>query len=44
MRKRNGDYGFMNEIYVVGLGPGKEEMMTGEAIRALDNADTIIGR
>ncbi|MBR2842150.1 MAG: precorrin-3B C(17)-methyltransferase, partial [Lachnospiraceae bacterium] len=33
----------MNEIYVVGLGPGKEEMMTGEAIRALDNADTIIG-
>ena len=33
----------MNEIYVVGLGPGKEEMMTGEAIRALDDADTIIG-
>ena len=33
----------MNEIYVVGLGPGKEEMMTGEAIWALDNADTIIG-
>ena len=33
----------MNEIYVVALCPGKEEMMTGEAMRALDNADTIIG-
>ena len=33
----------MNKIYVVGLGPGKEEMTTAEAIRALEEADTIIG-
>lgn len=30
-------------IYVVGMGPGKEEMMTGEAIQALEEADVIIG-
>ena len=33
----------MNKIYVVGLGPGKEEMTTAEAIHALEDADTIIG-
>ena len=32
-----------NSIYIVGIGPGKEEMMTGEAIAALENADVIIG-
>lgn len=32
-----------NKIYVVGMGPGKEEMMTGEALAALEWADTIIG-
>ena len=32
-----------NIIYVVGLGPGKEEFMTGEALKALDDADVIIG-
>ena len=32
-----------NKIYVVGMGPGKEEMMTGEAITALEQADVIIG-
>lgn len=32
-----------NKIYIIGTGPGKEEMMTGEAIRALENADVIIG-
>ena len=30
-------------IYVVGIGPGDESMMTGEAIEALDRVDTIIG-
>ena len=30
-------------IYVVGMGPGKEEMMTGEAIQALEEADVIVG-
>ena len=30
-------------IYVVGMGPGKEEMMTGEAIQALEEANVIIG-
>lgn len=33
----------MNKIYIVGMGPGKEEMMTGEALQALENADVIIG-
>ena len=32
-----------NKIYVVGMGPGKEEMMTGEALAALEWADIIIG-
>lgn len=32
-----------NRIYIVGIGPGKEEMMTVEAIRALEEADIIIG-
>ena len=32
-----------NRIYIVGMGPGKEEMMTGEALRALEEADVIIG-
>ncbi|MBE6070426.1 MAG: precorrin-3B C(17)-methyltransferase [Clostridium butyricum] len=32
-----------NRIYIVGMGPGKEEMMTGEALYALDQADIIVG-
>ena len=32
-----------NRIYIVGIGPGKEEMMTVEAIRAIEEADIIIG-
>ncbi|MCH5272544.1 MAG: precorrin-3B C(17)-methyltransferase [Lachnospiraceae bacterium] len=32
-----------NKIYIVGMGPGKEEMMTVEAIRALEQSDVIIG-
>lgn len=32
-----------NKIYIVGMGPGKEEMMTGEALAVLEWADTIIG-
>lgn len=32
-----------NSIYVIGMGPGREEMMTVEAIRALERADLIIG-
>lgn len=30
-------------IYIVGIGPGREEMMTGEALQALEEADIIIG-
>ena len=30
-------------IYIVGMGPGREEMMTFEAIRALEDSDVIIG-
>ncbi len=33
----------MNKIYIVGMGPGKEEMMTLEAQRVLEEADVIIG-
>lgn len=32
-----------HKIFIVGMGPGREEMMTGEAIWALDQADVIIG-
>ena len=30
-------------IYVVGMGPGREEMMTGEALSVLEQADVIVG-
>lgn len=33
----------MKKITVVGMGPGKESMMTYEAIKALEEADVIIG-
>ncbi len=32
-----------NKIYIVGMGPGREEMMTGEAAAALERADIIVG-
>lgn len=32
-----------NSIYVVGIGPGKESMMTREALWALEQADVIVG-
>ena len=32
-----------NRIYIIGMGPGREEMMTGEAITALERADVIVG-
>lgn len=32
-----------HKIFIVGMGPGKEEMMTGEALYALEQADVIIG-
>lgn len=32
-----------NRIYIVGMGPGKEEMMTGEAIAVLEQSDVIVG-
>ena len=33
----------MAHIKVVGMGPGDESMMTGQALAALDDADVIIG-
>lgn len=30
-------------IYVVGIGPGSKDMMTIEAIKAIENADVIVG-
>ena len=33
----------MNKIYVVGIGPGAYDQMTGKAIQALQDSDVIIG-
>ncbi len=33
----------MSKIYVVGIGPGAYEMMTGRAVRALEESDIIVG-
>lgn len=33
----------MNEITVIGIGPGTEELMTSRAMKALDQADVIVG-
>ena len=33
----------MNKIYVVGMGPGEEAMMTGQAKQVLEEADVIVG-
>ncbi|MCM1542441.1 MAG: precorrin-3B C(17)-methyltransferase [Blautia sp.] len=30
-------------IDIIGIGPGREDMMTGEALRALEEADVIVG-
>lgn len=32
-----------NRIYIIGMGPGREEMMTQEALQALEQSDVIIG-
>ena len=32
-----------NRIYIVGMGPGREEMMTEEALDVLDQSDVIVG-
>lgn len=32
-----------NKLYVVGIGPGREDMMTVEAVRVLESSDIIIG-
>lgn len=32
-----------NRIYIVGMGPGSEDRMTGEALCALEQADVIVG-
>ena len=33
----------MNKIYIVGMGPGFESMMTKQAIDALEASDVIVG-
>lgn len=30
-------------LYVIGLGPGKEELMSGEALQALEKCDIVVG-
>ena len=32
-----------NIIYIIGIGPGNNETMTGQAIRAIEESDTIVG-
>lgn len=32
-----------HEIYIVGIGPGAEEMMTEQALRVLEDCDVIVG-
>lgn len=32
-----------HEIYIVGMGPGREEDMTQEALTVLDSCDVIVG-
>lgn len=32
-----------NKIYIIGMGPGREEMMTQQALRALEEAEVIVG-
>lgn len=32
-----------SKIYIIGMGPGKEDMMTLEAVRALEASDVIVG-
>ena len=33
----------LNKLYVVGIGPGEYDMMTGRAIQALETAEVIVG-
>ena len=33
----------MNKLYVIGIGPGAYEQMTGKAVWAMENSDVIIG-
>lgn len=43
-QRGNGEFVWMkHKIYIVGMGPGKEEMMTEEAKCALEEADVIVG-
>lgn len=35
--------GSEKKIYIVGMGPGREDMMTGQALAVLDRADLIVG-
>lgn len=32
-----------HKIFIVGMGPGREDMMTGQALQALEQSDVIIG-
>ena len=42
--QRNGEWNLMShKIYIVGMGPGREELMTGEALHILEQADVIVG-
>lgn len=44
LRRESGVCGRMkHKIFIVGMGPGREEMMTGEALHALEQADVIVG-
>lgn len=33
----------MNKIYIVGMGPGQEAMITGQALKVLEESDVLVG-
>ena len=33
----------MSKLYAVGLGPGDSCFMTGDALRAIEESDTVVG-
>lgn len=33
----------MNKIYIVGMGPGEEAMITGQALKVLEESDVLVG-
>ena len=43
MAHNEGETGNLKKIYMIGLGPGKREGMTGEALSAIEKSDVVVG-